>query len=289
MTLTENTQTFTLNTGAKIPQVGFGTWKSKDGEGYQSTKIALANGYRHIDTAAIYGNEEEVGKAIKESGIPREELFITTKLWNSDHKKATEALDTSLKKLGLDYVDLYLIHWPASTDESGQKYSDWNYIDTYKELQKIYKNTKKVRAIGVSNFGLKEFDKFFADPEITVVPAANQIEAHPLLQQPDLVEFLNKKNILIEAYSPLGSTGTPFLKNDKLVEIAKKNGVEVAQLILSWGVQRGTVVLPKSTTESRIISNLKTFKLSQEDFDAVTELEKAYGTKRVNTASFHEF
>ncbi|EMG49125.1 GCY protein, partial [Candida maltosa Xu316] len=261
----------------KIPAVALGTWQSPPEDAYKATLTALKNGYKHIDTAAVYGNEEGVGKAIKEAGIPREELFITTKLWNTDHKNIEDALDDSLKKLGLDYVDLYLIHWPVSTDKETDSPSDYNdYVETYINLQKIYKEGNKIRAIGVSNFTKKKLEKLLSSKGIDVVPATNQVEAHPLLTQPELYNYLKEKGILLEAYSPLGSSGSPLFKNETILEIAKKNGVEPAQLLVSWAVQRETVVLPKSVTESRIISNLETFTLSDEDFDALNKLSDTY-------------
>lgn len=281
MPLHKNTDTFTLNNGNKIPAVGLGTWQATEKDAARNaTKVALENGYRHIDTAAIYGNEEEVGQGIKDSGVPRKEIFVTTKLWNSNHKKAAEALDTSLSKLGLDYVDLYLIHWPWSEDpETKAPYKDWDFVDTYKELQKFVKSGK-VKAIGVSNFTLKRLQRLLADPEVTIKPAVNQIEAHPLLPQEELTEYLKKNDILIEAYSPLGSTNSPLFKNETIVAIAEKNKVEPAQVLVSWAVQRGTIVLPKSVTDSRIISNLETFKLSDEDFKTLNELSSKEGVVR---------
>ncbi|KAL6453108.1 GCY1 Glycerol 2-dehydrogenase [Candida maltosa Xu316] len=288
--LSVNTTEFTLNTGKKIPAVALGTWQSPPEDAYKATLTALKNGYKHIDTAAVYGNEEGVGKAIKEAGIPREELFITTKLWNTDHKNIEDALDDSLKKLGLDYVDLYLIHWPVSTDKETDSPSDYNdYVETYINLQKIYKEGNKIRAIGVSNFTKKKLEKLLSSKGIDVVPATNQVEAHPLLTQPELYNYLKEKGILLEAYSPLGSSGSPLFKNETILEIAKKNGVEPAQLLVSWAVQRETVVLPKSVTESRIISNLETFTLSDEDFDALNKLSDTYGVNRTNDPGFNSF
>ncbi|CCE82271.1 Piso0_001988 [Millerozyma farinosa CBS 7064] len=284
-----NTDVFTLNTGAIIPAVGFGTWQSEDNQAYEAVKVALANGYKHIDTAAIYKNEEQVGKAIKDSKISREELFITTKLWNTDHKRVAEALDESLKKLGLDYVDLYLIHWPLSTDPAtGEPYSDVDYLDAYKELQKLQKSGK-TRAIGVSNFTQKQVQRVLDDKDVTIVPAVNQIEAHPLLTQPELTEYLQKHNIVVEAYSPLGSTNSPLFKNPTVVELAEKYEVEPAQVLISWALQRKTVVLPKSVTEKRIISNFKTFELVPQDFKKLSNLSEQYGVQRLNTLKGVDF
>ncbi|ABN68174.1 aldo/keto reductase [Scheffersomyces stipitis CBS 6054] len=289
--LTNDSVVYTLNNGVKIPAIGLGTWQaSAPGHASNATKVALQNGYRHIDTAAIYKNEEEVGQGLKDSGLKREEVFITTKLWNGDHKNAAKALDESLKKLGVDYVDLYLIHWPVSTDPAtGKDYEDWDYVDTWKQLQKLYKETKKVRAIGVSNFTKSKIERLLADPEVDVVPAVNQVEAHPLLTQPELYDYLKEKNIVIEAYSPLGSTDAPLFKNETIAAIAKKNGVEPGHVLISWAVQRNTVVLPKSVTNSRIISNLKTFTLPEEDFEALNKLSEKDGIHRWADPSWNDF
>lgn len=274
------TKTYKLNDGNTIPAVGFGTWQAKAGQCEEAVKNALAAKYRHIDTAAIYGNEDEVGNAIRDLGVRREHIFLTTKLWNDRHQDAEAALDESLKKLKTDYVDLYLIHWPLAKDpKTGEELADWSYIDTYKSLQKLQKSGK-TKLIGVSNFNLERLQKLLADPEVTVVPAVNQIEAHPLLQQPELREFLKLKNILVEAYSPLGSTDSPIINHPTVKEIADANGISTGQVLVSWAVQSDTVVLPKSVTESRIKSNIETITLSDEDFNKLNNLEKEVGTKR---------
>lgn len=281
MSLQINETVVTLNDGTKIPAVGLGTWRaSEKGAASNATKVALQNGYRHIDTAAIYGNEEEVGQGIKESGVPRSEIYVTTKLWNSDHADPEKALDISLGKLGLDYVDLYLIHWPVSAHGSEKATeNEYDYLETYKKVQKLVK-TGKVKSVGVSNFTQKKIEKLLADKDITVKPAVNQIEAHPLLPQEQLKAYLDKENIVIEAYSPLGSNDSPLFKNETIVNLAKKLDVEPAQVLVSWAVQRGTVVLPKSVTDSRIISNLKTIKLSEEDFETLNKLSAKDGVVR---------
>ncbi|KAM9892282.1 hypothetical protein OXX79_010125 [Metschnikowia pulcherrima] len=280
MSLHTNTGTYTLLNGKTIPKIALGTYLSNEGECAASVKLALQNGYRHIDTAAYYFNEEEVGQGIKESGVPREEIFVTTKVWNDQHKNVKGAFESSLKKLGLDYVDLYLMHWPISLDPETQKpYADWDYVDTYKEMQKLV-HSGKAKSIGVSNFTVAKVRRLLADPEITIKPVVNQIEAHPLLPQPELTKWMQDEGIIIEAYRPLGSAQSVLITNETIVEIAKKNNVDAGQVLISWGVQRGTVVLPKSVKEKRLISNLKTFTLSEEDFRAVDTLSEKYGVQR---------
>ncbi|KAL1856437.1 hypothetical protein Daus18300_010704 [Diaporthe australafricana] len=277
---------FTLNTGAKIPAVGFGTWQAPNDEVVQAVKTALKTGYRHIDAAAIYRNEAAVGEGIKQSGVPRSDIFITGKLWNTKHdpKDVEGALDKTLKDLGIDYLDLFLIHWPVAFESSDKwfpideqgvfKLADIDPAATYTALEKLV-DSGKVRAIGVCNFTVNKLKDLISKTK--VVPAVNQIEAHPYLQQPELVEFCRSKNILIEAYSPLGNnqTGEPKVVDDAGVkELASQQGLDAAQLVLSWGVQRGTVVLSKSVTPSRIESNLKVVQLPEDVFQKVQALER---------------
>ncbi|KAI7884877.1 Aldo/keto reductase [Lichtheimia hyalospora FSU 10163] len=273
-------RTFKLNTGAEIPCLGLGTWQSKPNEVYQAVLTALKAGYRHIDTAYVYGNEKEVGQALKDSGVPREQIFLTTKLWNNSHRPecVAKALETSLANLQTDYLDLYLMHWPiafvpgdelAPKDADGKiQFDSTPYTETYAAMEKLVGD--KVRAIGVSNFTVHKLEQLLKSAKI--VPAANQVELHPYLAQKELVDFCAKNGIHVTAYSPLGSTNSPLMTNEQVAAIAKKYDASPAQILLSWGIQRGTSVIPKSVTDSRIISNFKDVQLSNEDFDKLNSL-----------------
>ncbi|QIW97281.1 hypothetical protein AMS68_002799 [Peltaster fructicola] len=288
-----STHTLTLNTGAKIPAVGLGTWQSDKGLVKEAVAHALKHGYRHIDAALVYQNEDEVGQGLKEafdSGIKREDVFITTKLWNTYHRKAEECIDQSLKSLGVDYVDLWLMHWPVPMNANGNHPllpklpdgsrdldKDWSYVQTWQEMEKVLK-TGKVKAIGVSNFSVKYLETLLK--EAKVVPAANQIENHPYLPQQDIVDFCTSKNILIEAYSPLGSTGSPLFKEEGVQEVAKKHNVGAGTVLISYQVARGIVVLPKSTTKHRIEENLKVIDLDDSDLQALNKIHQTKGLTR---------
>lgn len=263
--------TYTLNNGVKIPVVGFGTWQTPDGEvAEKSVLAALNNGYRHIDTAAAYGNEESVGRAIKSSGIKRDELFITTKLWNTDHgyERTKKAIDTSLMKLGLDYLDLYLIHWPnpvAMRDNWAELNSEsWQAME---EAQKA----GKIRAIGVSNFRKHHLDALLENAD--VVPAVNQIYLNPSDLQTDVRKENEKHNILSEAYSPLG-TGD-LLGNELVNKLAQEHGKSPAQILIRWSLEHGFVPLPKSVHEEYIKANGQVFdfSLSNEEMKLFDGLE----------------
>ncbi|MFF7865686.1 aldo/keto reductase [Streptomyces qaidamensis] len=240
-----------------MPQLGFGVWQVPDDEAETAVATALEAGYRSIDTAAIYGNEEGTGKAIAGSGVPREELFVTTKLWNADqgYDSTLRAFDTSLEKLGLDYVDLYLIHWP--TPERGL------YVDTYKAFEKLHADGR-IRAIGVSNFLPEHLQKLIG--ETSVVPAVNQIELHPHLQQGASRDYHAEQGIATEAWSPLGQ-GKGLLEVPAIVAIARKHDRTPAQVVLRWHLQLGNVVIPKSVTPSRIKENIDVFDFSLDDED----------------------
>lgn len=257
-----NVPTITLNNGVKMPQLGFGVFKVPEGEeAYNAVKWALEAGYRGIDTAAVYKNEVSVGKAIKDSGIPREELFITTKVWNEDqgYEETLEAFEKSLERLKLDYVDLYLIHWPVKE----------KYKETWKALEKIYAD-KKSRAIGVSNFHIHHLEDLLETAKI--VPAVDQIELHPTLSQEKLSTWLKAHDIAVESWGPLGQGSD--LKNPVIVEIGEKYNKSSAQVILKWHLQHGFIVIPKSSHKERIAENLNVFdfSLSDEDMEALDKL-----------------
>jgi len=275
--------TFALNTGAKIPAVGLGTWQSKPGEVREAVKVALQKGYRHIDTALAYGNEKEVGLGIKDSGVPREEIWLTTKLDNPWHKRVEEGIQSSLNSLGVDYVDLYLMHWPSSTDPSDSSlkthYSDWDFCDTWREMQKL-PASGRVKNIGVSNFGIKNLEKLLSDKDCKTVPAVNQIELHPNCPSPKLLDYCKEKGIHCTAYSCLGSTDSPLLsgKDSTLINIAKSKDKTPAQVLLMWGLKRGTSVIPKSVTASRIESNyeLDGWELTDDEMKQLSSLKDRF-------------
>ncbi len=244
--------TVMLNNGVAMPGLGLGVFKVGDGSPVvNAVKSALRHGYRSIDTAAVYGNEEGVGQALKESGVARESVFITSKVWNDDqgYESTLKAFDTSLKKLGLEYLDLYLIHWPVAG----------KYVDTWRALLELYKQGK-VRAIGISNFHVHHLKDILAVSD--VVPAVNQIELHPLLNQKELRDFCKLHNIAVEAWSPLmkGNLDLPVL-----VEIGKKHNKTPAQVVLRWHLQHGIVIIPKSVHDHRIRENAQIFDFSLSD------------------------
>lgn len=264
------TDCFELENGVKIPCIGFGTWQAEDGEvAYNAVMSALKAGYRHIDTAAIYRNEESVGRAIADSGVPREEIFVTTKLWNKcrSYDLVYSAFERSIGKLGLDYVDLYLIHWPASPAE----YENFNEInlDAWKAMSELHK-AGKIKAIGVSNFLPHHLDALM---KTEIKPTVNQIEFHPGYTQPEAVEYCKKNGILVEAWSPLGSGRV--LSDERLKKIAAKYGKSVAQICVRWCLQNDVLPLPKSVTESRIIENgdVFDFEILREDMELINNFE----------------
>lgn len=261
--------TVTFHDGTTIPQLGYGVWQVENDVAADVVVQAIDAGYRHIDTARIYGNEEGVGRAIKAAGVPREELFITTKLWNDDHDhdKALAAIDASLERLGLEYVDLYLIHWAKPVQGK--------YLEAWKALIEIQK-AGKAKAIGVSNFPAEQLEEIIA--ETGVVPAIHQIELHPYFQQKELREVHAKHGIATEAWSPLGSGGA-VLSDPVIAEIAEAKGITPAQVIIAWHLAIGNVVIPKSVTPERIVSNFHALDvtLTDEEIAAITALDRADG------------
>jgi len=255
----------TLNNGVRIPQLGFGVWQIPDDEAQVAVRNALDAGYRHIDTAAIYGNEEGTGKALAASGIARDELFVTTKLWNAEqgYDSTLRAFDASLTKLGLDQVDLYLIHWPLPEVDK--------YVDTWKAFEKIYADGR-AKAIGLSNFHPAQTQRLLSEASVT--PVIDQVELHPQLQQSELRAFNSRHDIVTEAWSPLGQ-GKGLLEEPKLVEIAAKHGKSPAQVVLRWHLDLGNVVIPKSVTPSRIKENIDVFdfELDSDDLSAIGALD----------------
>lgn len=265
----------TLSNGQVMPTLGFGTWQTPDGEvAENSVKIAIEAGYRHIDTAAIYGNEVSVGKGIKASGVPRKDLYITTKLWNNAHsyEKAKAAIDESIAKLDCGYLDLYLIHWPNPVEFR----DNWKEANAaaWRAMEEAVESGK-IKSIGVSNFMPHHLEALLETAKIK--PVVNQIYLSPSDQQPQVVACNNKYGIVSEAYSPLGTGG--IFKIESLKEIAEKYQKTVAQVALRWSLQKGFVPLPKSVTPSRIVENLQVydFELADEDMKAIDLLHGQAG------------
>ena len=255
----------TLNTGAQLPQLGYGVFQVPADGVVEPVLAALQAGYRSIDTAAVYGNEEGVGRAIAESGLQREDLFVTTKLWNDrqGYDSTLQAFEESLDRLGLEYVDLYLIHWPVPGQDK--------YVETWKAFEKLHADGR-AKAIGVSNFQIAHLRRLFEETD--VVPALNQIELHPNLQQADLRAFHREHGILTEAWSPIGQ-GKGLLEDATLTSLAEKYGKSPAQIVLRWHVQLGNVVIPKSATPSRIRENIQVFdfEIAEDDMNVIAGLE----------------
>lgn len=258
-----------LSSGHVIPQVGFGVFLVPPPETQAAVASALHAGYRHIDTAAAYRNEESVGRAIAESGIPRQEIFLTTKCWNTDHgyDRALAAFDASLARLGTDYVDLYLIHWPMPRHD--------RYLDTWRAFEKIHADGR-ARSIGVSNFHIPHLQRLL--DETGVGPAVNQIEMHPWLQQRELRAFHDDHGIVSEAWSPI-ARGGEHLADPVITGIAERLGVTPAQVILRWHLDLGNVVIPKSVNPSRMAANLDLFGFALTDADRAEIAELDSGTR----------
>ena len=264
-------QTVSLNNGVKMPAVGYGTFRVKDSDELaEMVTLAIKEGYRHIDTAHIYGNEESVRlgikKAIDEGIVTREELFVTSKVWNDGltYEETIAAYEESIQKLGLEYLDLYIIHWPGQND---------NYIEVYRALEELY-NNKRVKSIGVSNFHVHHLEKLLANTSI--VPAVNQIEFQPRLTQVEVREYCKEHGIQVEAWSPL--MNGEILNDSTLVEIAKKYQKSPAQIVLNWDLQNDVITIPKSMTPSRIRENLDVFDftLTDEELEKISSLNEDF-------------
>ncbi len=277
--LTSLTSDLKLSNGVTIPGLGYGTYQTPPEDAYRAVTDALAVGYRHIDTAARYGNESGVGQAVKDSGLKREEVFITSKLWNTErgYDKTMAAFEKTLAELGTDYLDLYLIHWPANEKQFGQEAAALN-LDTWRAFEDLYK-VGKIKAIGVSNFMPNHLEALLAQAEIK--PMVNQIEVHPGWPQTEVIRYCQRNDILVEAWAPLGEAAA--LSNSVLAKIAAKYDHTPAQVCLRWEIQQGILPLPKSVHKERMAENTKLFdfELTEDEMDIIGALRKLGGQCKV--------
>lgn len=271
----------TLNNGVTIPCVGYGTFRTPNDVAEKAVEDAINVGYRLIDTAAVYGNEEGVGKGIKDSGIDRHRLFVTSKLWNTDrgYESTKRALDATLQRLQMDYLDLYLIHWPANRKQFGDRAAEIN-AETWRAMEDAY-HEGKIRALGLSNFMPNHYQDLMKTA--TIAPAVDQIEVHPGWTHAEEIKFLQAHNVLVEAWGPLGGQGASVMTNPTMVELAKKYGKSTAQLSLRWIVQQGVLPLPKSVHAERMKQNtdIFDFEISDEDMKKISSLTNLGGQCRV--------
>jgi len=304
--------TVKFNNGQEIPIFGLGTWKSQPGEVTQVVKDAIDVGYRHIDGALVYGNEKEVGAAIQakiaEGVVKREDLFLTSKLWNTFHRPdlVIPSLKETLRDLGTDYLDLYLIHWPQAYKEGEERfpkdadgkniYSDVDFVDTWKAMEEAV-DSGLAKSIGVSNFNKDQLARVLAAARIP--PVNNQVEIHPYLNQQDLIDYCKQKGVTVTGYSPLGSPDRPWAKPEdvkllddpKLIELGKKYKKSAAQVVLRWATQRGVITIPKTVKRERLIENMNIFdfELSQDDVTYVNSLDVNGRCCHLNWDSDHKY
>ncbi|KAL0947736.1 hypothetical protein HGRIS_013819 [Hohenbuehelia grisea] len=276
-----------MNNGLSVPAIGIGCWMGQVGNSEQVTEMvtwALEVGYRHIDTASNYGNESSVGKALKASSLPRNEIFLTTKLAGEDHGRVSHALDVSLQRLGTDYVDLFLVHWPQALTDAGdalQPDQSPTLLETWRQMESLV-DAGKAKSIGVSNFSIKLLDTLL--PSARIIPAMNQVEVHPCLPQHSLLSYCRDRGILVTAYSPVAKN--KLASNDSLRQIANKHNATVAQVLLSWGVGRRTIVIPKSGNQERLKENFELLSLTSDEAGILDTLHEQPDMHR-SVCGFH--